>query len=153
MFDRLKAAARQKLQRAVAEVVETELARSHQRLLDMHAETMAVHDRLSERLSALSDGVNHRLDALEQRERRDIEYSLDVAAAEASAAFVLDHLPKAPAYRHPHDHVVAQAVQGVLGPSGRDGRNRQVRPQWQLLLEQAMHQVDVSGDLIVVHPR
>lgn len=115
MFDRLKAAARQKLQRAVAEVVETELARSQQRLEDMHAETMAVLDRLSDRLSALGDGVNYRLDELEQRARRDIAYSLDVAAAEASAAFVLDHLPKAPVYRHPHD-TLRFALGEIKGP-------------------------------------
>ena len=64
MFDRLKAAARQKLQRAVAEVVETELARSQQRLQDMHSENTAVLDKLSDRLGAVSDGMNHRLDEL-----------------------------------------------------------------------------------------
>ncbi len=47
MFDRLKGAARQKLQRAVAEVVETELARSQQRLQDMHSETTAIHPMTS----------------------------------------------------------------------------------------------------------
>ena len=115
MFDRLKAAARQKLQRAVAEVVETELARSQQRLQDMHSETTAALDRFSDRLSALSDHMNHRLDELEQRARRDIAYSLDVAAAEESAAFVLEHLPKAPVYWHPHD-TLRFALGEIKGP-------------------------------------
>ena len=115
MFDRLKASARQKLQRAVAEVVETELARSQQRLQDMHSENTAVLDRLSDRLSAVSDGMNHRLDELEQRARRDISYFLDVAAAEASAAFLLEHLPKAPVYWHPHD-TLRFALGEIKGP-------------------------------------
>ena len=115
MFDRLKGAARQKLQRAVAEVVETELARSQQRLQDMHSENSAVLDRLSDRLSAVSDGMNHRLDELERRPRRDIAYSLDVVAAEESAAFVVEHLPKAPVYWHPHD-TLRFALGEIKGP-------------------------------------
>ena len=47
--------------------------------------------------------------------RRDIAYSLDVAAAEESAAFVLEHLPKAPAYWHPHD-TLRFALGEIKGP-------------------------------------
>jgi hypothetical protein len=115
MFDRLRAAARQKLQRAVAEVVETELARSQQRLQDMHSENAAVLDTLSDRLSAVREVMNQRLDELEQHARRDISYSLDVAAAEESAAFVLEHLPKAPVYWHPHD-TLRFALGEIKGP-------------------------------------
>ena len=46
MFERLKAAAREKLQRAVAEVVEDEHARSQQSRHDLQAEVLAAIDRL-----------------------------------------------------------------------------------------------------------
>jgi hypothetical protein len=81
----------------------------------MHSETTAALDRLSDRLSALSDRMNHRLDELEQRAPRDIAYSLDVAAAEESAAFVLEHLPTAPVYWHPHD-TLRFALGEIKGP-------------------------------------
>jgi hypothetical protein len=122
MLDRLKVAARQKLQRAVAEVVEAELARSQQRLADAHSENMAALDGLSDRLSAVTDGMNHRLeeinrrlDELDFRSRREIQYSLATVAAEESAAFVLEHLPKAPVFWHPHD-TLRYALGEIKGP-------------------------------------
>ena len=118
MLDRLKAAARQKLQRAVAEVVEAENAQSderlqerleqrlHERLQALHAVDMAMLDRLSDRVIAMSDRlgvINDRLGELEHRARRDISYSLDIGATRQSAEFVLEHMPKVPVFWHPHD--------------------------------------------------
>jgi predicted O-methyltransferase YrrM len=127
MLDRLKAAARGKLQRAMAEVVEselvrveTELERIHQRLETNLAGTTATKEALdrlsghvtdraremSDRLHEMSDRLHElsdRLHELEQRPRRDIAYALDTAAANETAAFVLEHMPKVPVFRHPHD--------------------------------------------------
>ena len=92
MLDRLKVAARQKLQRAVAEVVEAELAATRQRLEDMHAESLAKTQALSEQLDAVNDRFGPRLRPAARRSsiraRRDIAYALDVGANADSAAFV-----------------------------------------------------------------
>lgn len=110
MLDRLKAAARGKLQRAVAEVLERELGRVegeldriHQRLEAGHAENTAAVDRLSGQITDRVREVNDRLQELEQRPRGDISYALDTAAAHETAAFVLEHMPKVPVFWHPHD--------------------------------------------------
>jgi hypothetical protein len=106
MLDRLKVAARQKLQRAVEEVVQAELAATRQRLEDMHAESLAKTQELSDQLSAVNDRfgpVFDRLHELEWRARRDIAHALDVGANADSAAFVLQHMPKAQRFWHPHE--------------------------------------------------
>lgn len=106
MLDRLKVAARQKLKRALTEVVEAELASTRQRLEDMHAESLAQLQALSDRLGGVDDRfgpVFDRLHELEWRARRDIAYALDIAANADSAAFVREHLPKAQRFWHPHD--------------------------------------------------
>src|SRR3979490_3239186 len=54
-LDRLKATARQKLQRAVAEVVEAESARAHQRQSQLHAEAMAALDQANRQLDEGAD--------------------------------------------------------------------------------------------------
>lgn len=121
MLDRLKAAARQKLQRAVAEVVEARLDQSEERLQAGHEESLRrltkdLEDRLTaidERLTAIDERftaldkrfttVHDRLAEIEFRARRDIWYSLDATAARESAAYALEHFPKAPWFWHPHD--------------------------------------------------
>lgn len=117
MLDRLKSAARQKLQRAVAEVVAEEQTRSREHLEALHSANMAALDRLTNDMKAdmkaVSDGLNsagdglgaitNRLWELEQMARRDILYSHDIVAAQQSAAFALEHMPKAPVFWHPHD--------------------------------------------------
>jgi predicted O-methyltransferase YrrM len=110
MLDRLKVAAREKLQRAVEEVVQAELASTRQRLEDMHAESLAKTQALSDQLSAQLDEVNDRfgpvfdrLHELEWRARRDIAYALDIDAIADSAAFVREHMPKAQRFWHPHE--------------------------------------------------
>jgi predicted O-methyltransferase YrrM len=126
MLDRLKKAARQKLQRAVSEVVEAELARRQQeleqqldqrqqQLRDMHSENMAALDRLGERSAEQDDRLHRRLYDLEQIARRDILYSKDTTAANDSAAFVLEHMPTAPVFWHPHD-TLRYALTEIKGP-------------------------------------
>ncbi|MBV9089516.1 MAG: class I SAM-dependent methyltransferase [Mycobacteriaceae bacterium] len=111
MLDRLRAAARQKLQGAVAEVVEAQLDRSEDRLEEQLA---ARHDEslgrltkdLEDRLTAIEKrftAVHDRLAEIEFRARRDIWYALDATAAQESAAYALKHFPKAPWFWHPHD--------------------------------------------------
>jgi predicted O-methyltransferase YrrM len=130
MLDRLKVAARQKLQRAVAEVVEDEHARSQQRQQEHQQELRAELLAALEGVKGQLDGVNRQVDEitdrvdtlvaghlheLEQRVRRDIAYSLDVSAAQESAAFVLEHMPKVPAFWHPHD-TLRYALGEIKGP-------------------------------------
>jgi predicted O-methyltransferase YrrM len=117
MLDRLKAAARGKLQRAVAEVVESELVRVESELVRVETELDRIHQRLQANLSAATAAldrlsgqitdqiraVNDRVHELEQRPRRDISYALDTMAANEAAAFVLEHMPKVPVFWHPHD--------------------------------------------------
>ena len=117
-LDRLKATARQKLQRAVAEDVEAESARAQQRQSQLHAEAMAVLDRANRQLDEVADrlgAVTRRLDDLEFRARRDLAYSQDVEAARESAEFVLEHMPKAPVFWHPHD-TLRFALGEIKGP-------------------------------------
>ena len=115
---RLKTAAREKLKRALAEVVDAESARAQQLQQQLHAETMAAleaaHGRLDDvagRLGALT----RRLDDLEFRARRDLAYSQDVGAARDSAQFVLEQMPKAMVFRHPHD-TLRFALAEIKGP-------------------------------------
>ena len=115
MLDRLKAAAREKLQRAVAEVVEAELARRQQELRDLHSETLTALDRLGDRIGEQGDRLHHRVDDLEDRARRDIWYSRDATAAEETSAFVLEHLPAAQVFWHGHD-TLRFALGEIKGP-------------------------------------
>jgi predicted O-methyltransferase YrrM len=114
MFEGLKRSARQKLQRAVAEVVEAELTRRHheldqqlahgqQLLQDMHAANLAALDTLRERLVEQDERLHRRLFDMEQIARRDILNAQDTAAARDSAAFALEHMPAAQVFWHPHD--------------------------------------------------
>jgi predicted O-methyltransferase YrrM len=118
MLDRLKVAARQKLQRAVAEVVEAESARSQHHHHQLHTEDMAAMDGMNRRLDEIADrlgAVARRLDDLEFRARRDLAYSQDVQAARESAAYVLEHMPKAPVFWHPHE-TLRFALGEIKGP-------------------------------------
>src|ERR1700739_33150 len=106
IVDRLKVVARQKLQRAVAEVVEAESARARQHQRELHAQDTAALGRMNHRLdegAARPRAVARRLDELEFRARRDMGYSQDVQAARESAEFALEHMPKARVFWHPHD--------------------------------------------------
>jgi predicted O-methyltransferase YrrM len=118
IVDRLKVVARQKLQRAVAEVVEAESARAQQHQKELHAHDTAAVEKMNHWLddvAARLDAVARRLDELEFRARRDMGYSQDVQAARESAEFVLEHMPKAPVFWHPHD-TLRFALGEIKGP-------------------------------------
>jgi predicted O-methyltransferase YrrM len=124
--NRMKVSARQKLQRAVAEVVtevvteavDSEHAQVTQHQQDLHAQAMAAFDRLTPQFEAITvrlTAVTRYLDELEQRVRRDMSHSQDIRAAKDSAAFVVEHMPKAPVFWHPHD-TLRFALGEIKGP-------------------------------------
>jgi predicted O-methyltransferase YrrM len=122
VFERLKVSARQKLQRVVAEVVEDEHARSQRSQQDLQADVMAAIDRLvhdvGERLGDVRgriDEVIRRQNELEFRARRDIWYAQDLRVTDETAAFVFEHMPKAPVFWHPHD-TLRFALGEIKGP-------------------------------------
>ena len=118
IVDRLKLVGRQKLQRVLAEVVAAEIARAQQHQQELHAQETAALDRINHRLDEVAgrlDAVARRLDELEFRARRDMGYSQDVQAARESAEFVLEHMPKAPVFWHPHD-TLRFALGEIKGP-------------------------------------
>jgi predicted O-methyltransferase YrrM len=122
VINRWKAAAREKLQRAVAEVVteavDAQSTRTTQHQSDLHAETLAKLGGLTpqlEDLSARLQAVHRYLEELEQRVRRDISHSQDIRATEESAALVLEHMAKAPVFWHPHD-TLRFALSEIKGP-------------------------------------
>jgi predicted O-methyltransferase YrrM len=126
MLDRVKQAARDKLQRAVAEVVEAELTtrerqlderltRHQKEIRELHADAMKALDRLSDGLAAEGDRLHHRIDDLEDRARRDIWYSRDVNSAAEAAEFVAEHLPTAQVFWHGHD-TLRFALTKIKGP-------------------------------------
>ncbi|MCZ4584039.1 class I SAM-dependent methyltransferase [Rhodococcus opacus] len=112
MFD-LRRKARLKLQRAMSEVVAESDRRSRELTENQHDQTLAelsaTNQELARVLSELSDArmeisdVQQRLGELEQQARRDITQALDVRATNEAAAFVLEHMPKAPVFWNPQD--------------------------------------------------
>lgn len=122
MLDRLKAAARRKLQNAVAEVSEREHVQTRQSQRDLHAEVLA---RLDERLDQLNTRLDdeaartteliRRQNELEFRARRDIWYAQDLLVTMESAEFVMQHLPKAQVFWDPLD-TLRFALGEIKGP-------------------------------------
>jgi len=108
MLDRLKVSAREKLQRALAEVIATEHERARQEQRDQHAELMAALDRLR-------DSVTTRIADTEYRARRDISYAQDAQTAQESAAFVLEHMPRAKVFWDKPD-TLRYALGEIKGP-------------------------------------
>lgn len=108
MLDRLKVAARRKLQNAVAEVVEESRTRSIRAQQDSHAELLReiarLHTRLDDVTARLDDEaartieIRRRQDELEFRDRRDIWYAEDQLVTMETAEFVMQHMPKAPVF-------------------------------------------------------
>ncbi len=68
-------------------------------------------EQLSQDVGALTDRVNE----IEFRARRDLPFSQDNRAAQESAAFALEHMPKAPVFWHPHD-TLRFALGEIKGP-------------------------------------
>jgi predicted O-methyltransferase YrrM len=108
MLDRFKVSAREKLQRALAEVVAAEHARTRQEQQDQHAELMAA-------LDGLKDAVTTRIADTEYRARHDLSYAQDAQAAYESAAFVLEHMPTAKVFWESPD-TLRHALGEIKGP-------------------------------------
>lgn len=113
MFNGFRKSARLKVQRAVDEVVREsdrkariENENRHDQIL---AELTAYNGEMMRVLAELTEtreqvaSIGQRLHDLEQRTRRDITHALDIRATDESARFVLEPMPTAPAFRHPHD--------------------------------------------------
>lgn len=111
MFDRFKESAREKLKRAVAEVVATEQARARQEQQDRHAELLSAFERLDESVTA----VVTRLADTEYRARRDLSFAQDAQAAQESAAFVLAQMPAAKVFWESPD-TLRFALGEIKGP-------------------------------------
>ncbi|MDX1882293.1 class I SAM-dependent methyltransferase [Mycolicibacterium sp. 120270] len=111
MLDRLKKSAREKMQRAVSEVVAAENARIGQEQQDRHAELMAALERIDGSVKA----VVTRLADTEYRARRDISYAQDTQAAQQSAAFVLENMPTAKVFWESPD-TLRYALSEIKGP-------------------------------------
>lgn len=111
MFDRFKKSAREKLQRAVAESVADELARSGQDRRDQHAELLATLEDLNQSVRSVAT----RLADTEYRARRDLSYAQDAHAAQQSAAFVLEHMPTARVFWESPD-TLRYALGEIKGP-------------------------------------
>ena len=98
----LRAGARDKLQRALREVLDQqarEQERRHEQLVreleGVRAEVGALRAEAAVLRSGLTD--------FEVRARRDLHYAAEVSAAAASAAFALAELPSVPTFPHPDD--------------------------------------------------
>lgn len=111
MFDRFKRSAREKMQRAVADVVAAEHARTRQEQQEQHVELLAGLDRLNDSLKA----VVTRLADTEYRARRDLSYAQDAQAAQRSAEFVLEHMPTAKVFWETQD-TLRYALGEIKGP-------------------------------------
>ncbi|OBA99591.1 hypothetical protein A5662_15315 [Mycobacteriaceae bacterium 1482268.1] len=111
MFDRFKESARGKLQRAVAEIVAAEHARSRREQQDQHAEVLAALDRVNQSVEA----VVTRIADTEYRARRDLSYAQDTIAAQESADFVLEHMPTAKVFWETQD-TLRYALGEIKGP-------------------------------------
>ncbi|MFD4368998.1 TylF/MycF/NovP-related O-methyltransferase [Rhodococcus sp. NPDC058521] len=99
MFDRARENARQKLQRALTEVIGESDRRTHELLEAQHQQVLS---EVAELRGQLAD-TRARIDHLEQQERRDLTHVMDVEAARTSGDFVLEHMPKAPLFWSPQD--------------------------------------------------
>jgi predicted O-methyltransferase YrrM len=111
-------AARQKLQRAVGEVVADESARLEQRLTERQSESVAALETLGKSVDEVGQrvgAVEDRLNELEQVRRRDIANSVDIIAVQESAKFALEHMPAVPVFWHPHE-TLRFALGQVQGP-------------------------------------
>ncbi len=104
MLDRLKVTAREKLQRAIAEVVAAEQARSQKELL-------ARIDRLQQSIDAVATLVHD----VEYRDRHDLSHAQDRRAARESADFVLEHMPAARVFWETQD-TLRFALDEIKGP-------------------------------------
>jgi hypothetical protein len=129
MVERLKVAARERLQRAVAEVVDDEHARSQRSQQESQAQIVTAIEAAGQKIDGRLDDVIDRLGAiaarvdevvrrqneLEFRARRDVWYAEDLRVTGETAAFVFEQMPKAEVFWHPHD-TLRFALGEIKGP-------------------------------------
>lgn len=108
ILEKIRVAARAKLENVITEVVERH-----------SAEAQVLADRRHSELLSHLDGVHANLERLlagmEHRARRDLFADKDASAVSESAAFVVDHMPTARSFPHPHD-TLRHALGLVDGP-------------------------------------
>ncbi|NLU83572.1 TylF/MycF/NovP-related O-methyltransferase [Rhodococcus sp. HNM0569] len=120
MFERLRAGARLRVQRAVAEVIHDSEIRAREEAQDRHDDLVARLDTVETELArtlrtlaaargelaeahAAVDDMRAEVLGVEYRERRDITAAADRLATEQTAAFVAEHMPTAERFANPRD--------------------------------------------------
>ncbi|OZE81528.1 hypothetical protein CH305_09860 [Rhodococcus sp. 15-649-2-2] len=98
LADRIKSSAREKLQRAIGEVLEKQTAQLAEQTSDQQAKLLDVLERQRREI----DDLHAFIRGLEMRMRRDIPYASDVEAAAQSAEFAEEMMPQAPTFLRPH---------------------------------------------------
>jgi hypothetical protein len=108
MIRKVRENAREKLQRAVSEVIGAELqgAREDLRaargeLERVREELAAVEARLRASITEERAVVSKAIVDLEWRQRRDLYFAAEVRCAAESEAFILERMPKVPSFPHP----------------------------------------------------
>lgn len=98
LADRIKSSAREKLQRAIGEVLAQQTAQLAEQTSDQQAKLLDVLERQRREI----DDLHAFIRGLEMRMRRDIPYASDVEAAAQSAEFAEEMMPEAPTFLRPH---------------------------------------------------
>lgn len=98
LADRIKSSAREKLQRAIGEVLAQQTAQLAEQTNDQQAKLLDVLERQRREI----DDLHAFIRGLEMRMRRDIPYASDVEAAAQSAEFAEEMMPEAPTFLRPH---------------------------------------------------
>ena len=98
LTDRIKISAREKLQRAIGEVLAQQTAQLAEQTNDQQAKLLDVLERQRREI----DDLHAFIRGLEMRMRRDIPYASDVEAAAQSAEFAEEMMPEAPTFLRPH---------------------------------------------------
>jgi predicted O-methyltransferase YrrM len=110
MFWRVRDSAREKLQRAIVEVVGAELQPARDDLQEILAEVTRAREELRAAEARLRESVaeeravlSKAIVDLEWRQRRDLYFAAEVRCAAESEAFILERMPKVPSFPHPWD--------------------------------------------------
>jgi Macrocin-O-methyltransferase (TylF) len=106
MFDRWRSAARSKLRRLLLEVVAENDADTRAALAHLSGALRRLESDVGSLATDVRGGLaaaGHAIDALEQRERRDLGFALDRWATATTAQFIGREMPAARTFDHPHD--------------------------------------------------
>lgn len=98
LTDRIKHSAREKLQRAIGEVLDKQTAELALQTNEQQAKLIEILERQRREI----DDLHAFIRGLEMRMRRDIPYASDVEAAAQSAEFAEEEMPLAPTFLRPH---------------------------------------------------